>query len=433
MIRSILSGIVTLGVFAGLAGAFFYVANDGKAPWTEEAPHGEDWCEAHDTVLSTCEKCNVELSRGGTFMVSSRDPEPGECPNTLVRITLADGAAEEVNLQYHTVAEQTISERVDANAETRYPPSKYARIAPRISGIVREVRAVLGQEVEEGDVLAIIESAEFGQAKSEYLQTLAILDLRKSTFEREKDLVEKKISAGRELLEAKAALTEASISVSRAAQTLAALGMTSEQVAAIPDTRDTSSLLPVVAPFAGRVVTAAAVIGEIASPQKHVFAVAAMRRFWVTMDVYEADLAKIELGQRVYFRVDGIPGQRFRGKVVAIGGEVDDRTRTVPVFADVKNTRGLLRAQMFGHAQIVVAPPEAKLLVPKEAVQSDGDCSLVFVAPKKNVYMSRGVELGRVFENGYEVVSGLAVGEKVVTVGSFLLKTEVLRGQMGAG
>ena len=431
--RTIIRGLFTLGVFVALTGLFAFVANDWKAPWAEEPTHGADWCEAHQEPLSTCELCNIELARGGTFMISERDPQPGECPNCLVRIMLAEGAAEQVNLEYHTVREQTVSERLRANAETRYPPSKYARVAPRISGIVREVKAMLGAEVDDGDVLAIVESAEYGQAKADYLQTLAILDLRRSTYDRERELVEKKISAGRELPAAKAKLTEARLAVKRAAQRLVSSGLAADEIETLLERQDTSPLLEVVAPFKGRVVETSAVIGEVASPQRPIFSVASMRRMWVSIDVYEADLAKIEEGQRVFFTVNGIPGQRFRGKVVAIGGEVDDRTRTVPVFAEVKNVRGLLRAQMFGQAQIVVAPPESKLLIPKAAVQSDGDCSLVFVSPKKNVFQSRGIELGTAFENGYEVRSGLAAGERVVTVGSFLLRTEVLRGQIGAG
>ena len=118
---------------------------------------------------------------------------------------------------------------------------------------------------------------------------------------------------------------------------------------------------------------------------------------------------------------------------MAIGGEVDDRTRTVPVFVEVKNSRRLLRSRMFGQAEIVVKRPEPTLLVPNAAVQSDGDCNLVFVSPGKDVFQARAIEVGAVYQGGYEVLSGLAEGERVVTTGSFLLKTEVLRGQMGAG
>jgi cobalt-zinc-cadmium efflux system membrane fusion protein len=158
-----------------------------------------------------------------------------------------------------------------------------------------------------------------------------------------------------------------------------------------------------------------------------------MDRLWISIDVYEVDAPKITKEQRVMFTVEGLPGQKFPGKVVAIAGEVNDRTRTVMVIAEVKNVQGLLRARMFGRAEITVKAAEPTLLVPKEAVQNDGDCNLVFVAPAPGIFQARKVQLGRVFEGGFEILGGIAPGDRIVTTGSFLLKTEVLRGQMGAG
>lgn len=431
--RTLLRGLLTAAIFVALAGGFLYVANNGRWPWRPEPQHGEDWCEAHGVPLSTCEQCNVQLRRGGTFAVSEREPAEGECPNTCVRITLAPGAAAEVSLGYHTVRQESVSDRIRASAELQYPPAQYARVAPRIPGIIREVKAVFGQEVAQGDVLASLESAELARAKAAHLEALALLALREKTHEQEQDLYEKKISAGRDLLEAKTALDEARIAVGRTSQELATLGLTPEGIAKVAGEKETSPLLAVVAPFGGVVVDASAVIGEQVTEDRPIFAVANMDRLWARIDVYEPDLPKIEPGQRVVFRVEGLPGTQFPGKVLATGGEVDDHTRTVPVFAEVKNLRGLLRARMFGTAEIVVAPAEPKLLVPKEAIQNDGDCNLVFVSPLENVFQARAVELGAPYGSGYEVRGGIAPGERVVTTGSFLLKTEVLRGQMGAG
>lgn len=423
----------TSSVFALLAGLFTFAANDWKVPWVGTPARGPDWCAAHETALSTCELCNPKLARGGTYTLKERDPKEGECPNTVVRVHLGPGVAEEIGLATLTVEMRPVSESLRRNAETMFPPSHYARVAPRIPGIVREIKAVLGQDVEAGAVLAVLESAEFAQAKADYLQALAVLHLREKTHEQEKTLFDKKITTGRELLQAATDLEEARLAVRRENQRLSVLGVTADQVKILTETEDTSPLLEVRAPFAGRIVEVAAVPGERAGPEKPLFYVACLERFWIAIDAYEADLSKIEKDQRVTFTVEGFPGKRFPGRVLAIGGEVDDRTRTVRVYADVKNVDGLLRARMFGRAEIAVKPPEPKLLVPKESVQHDGDCYLVFVSPVPNVFQARKVEIGTVYEGGYEIAGGLAPGEKIATTGSFLLKAEVLRSQMGAG
>jgi cobalt-zinc-cadmium efflux system membrane fusion protein len=362
-----------------------------------------------------------------------REPKEGECPNTILRITLAPGVPDQAGLQTATAALTPIAETIRANAETQFPPTKYSRVAPRVPGVVREVRAVLGQSVEAGETLAVLEAPDLGAAKSDYLLAKSTLALRQQVYDSEKTLFDKKIGTGRELLTAQTSLDEAKLGLERAAQRLSALGLTDEQVKSVAEKRDTAARMELPAPFAGVVTAATAVPGETAGPDKPIFTVAVPDRMWLAIDLNETDLTKIARDQRVVFTTEALPGQRFAGKVVAVGGEVDDRTRTVRVFADVKNVQGVLRANMFGRAEITVKPAEPRLVVPKDAVQNDGDCMIVFVSPAPNVYQARKVETGAVWEGGYEIVGGLAAGEKVVTTGSFLLKTEILRGQIGAG
>ena len=425
--------VLTIGVFVLLIGLFAFAANDWKAPWAGKPAHGSDWCEPHQTPLSTCERCKPELARGGTYATKEREPKEGECPNTLVRINIGPEVAKQLGFEFTTVEARPVSETLRANAETMYLPSQYGRVAARIPGVVREVKAVLGQEVEAGATLAVVESVDLGQAKSDLLQAHSVLALRQKTYEREKSLHEKKITAGRELQEAETALEEARIVLEKTSQRLSTLGLSKDRIAAVSEKRDTAALLEVAAPFGGTVVEAPAVPGEIAGPEKPLFAVASLERLWVSIDVFEADFPKVEKGQRVVFTVEGLPGQRFPGKVIAIGGEVDERTRTIRVYAEVKNGQGLLRARMFGRADLTVKTAEPKLLLPKAAVQNDGDCFLAFVSPSTNAFKARKIQVGTVYEQGYEVTGGLTAGERVVTKGSFLLKSEVMRGQMGAG
>ncbi|MBI2898556.1 MAG: efflux RND transporter periplasmic adaptor subunit [Planctomycetes bacterium] len=451
----------TIAVFAVLAGLFAFAANDWRVPWRKAPARGPEWCAAHEKPLAECERCNPALARGGTFVTREREPEKDECPNLVLRVNLAPGAAERAGFDYHVVRKATADERIRANAETRFPPDKYARVAPRVAGIIRDVKDIkvtLGQEVTRGQVLAVLESADVGRAKADYLQALAVLDIRRQVYESEKTLA--RITSGRDLLAAEVAFKEAALVVKRAEQTLSSLGLSAARVAfneivlvlkraeqaltalgfravliAAPAEPSASPLMDVVAPFDGTVVSASAVPGESAGPDKPLFAVADMARMWLSVDVYEGDLARVRRDQRVSFTVDGLPGRRFPGRVAAVGAEVDDRTRTARVYADIKNVDGLLRGNMFGRVEIRVEDPEPRLLVPKSALQSDGECAIVFVSLTRGrtVFKPHRLELGAAYEHAYEVRRGLAEGDEVVTTGSFLLKTEILRGQMGAG
>lgn len=411
--------LVSLAVFAALIGMFAFAANDFRLPGVSSRPPGERWCQEHDAPLDRCAQCNPALARGGTVVTVIGRDEEGVCPNTRRQIALAPGAAREAGLEVAEVAARAVEERLVSNAETTFLPGGYARIAPRLTGVVVRVQTAVGRRAAAGETLAVLESPELGRAKGD-------LVLAERAHARRKALFEQNIATEREMLEAETELT-------RARQQLAALGFSDARIQEVVENRDVSPVLEVPAPFDGTVAHLWAVPGEMAGPDKPLFGVADLERLWLRIDVYEGELARVAPGQRVFFRVDGIPGTRFPGTVAAVGAEVDERTRTVPVFAEVKNVRGLLRANMFGRAEIRVREAEPKLLVPREAVQNDGDCDLVFVQTGENVFQARKIELGTAFEGGFEVAGGLRAGERIVTRGSFLLKTEVLRGQLGAG
>lgn len=431
--RVLRSLLVSLPVFAVLGVLFWTVAHDGRWPWQPEPVHGPDWCEAHASPKATCEKCKPALARGGTTVLKEREPKEGECPNTLVRITLGPGVAEKAGIEVAEVVSRPVSEAVTANAETRYDPATYARVAPRLSGVVKEVRATLGKSVEKGETLAVIESLDLAQSKADLVHARAVLDVKEKVVERLTPFVDQKLIPPKDLLTAEQEVVEARLEVARATQHLLVLGIPKEKIDAIGPNEPAQSLTEVTAPFSGIVLEASAVIGETAGPDRPLFAVADVSRLWLRIDVPEEAAPEVSAGQRVTFTTTGLLGKKFPGKVLTLGSEVDDKARTVPVIAEVKNSGGLLRANLFGTAEIRVKTTEAKVLVPKEALQNDGDCWLVFKSPLPGVFQARKVEIGTAYRDGYEVVGGLVAGEKVATTGSFLLKTEVLRGQMGAG
>ena len=151
------------------------------------------------------------------------------------------------------------------------------------------------------------------------------------------------------------------------------------------------------------------------------------------LDIYERDSAKVAIGQPVDIALQALPERSFTGRLTWISAEVDPRTRTLRARAVIENAEGLLRANMFGLARITVRSIDDAIVVPKAAVQWEGCCNVVFVRHTETVYQPYRVQI--VAEQGdyYVVEDGVPPGEQVVTDGSFLLKTEILKGNIGAG
>ena len=151
------------------------------------------------------------------------------------------------------------------------------------------------------------------------------------------------------------------------------------------------------------------------------------------LDVKDTDCNKIRLNQPVIVSVDGLPGEVFGGRVRWVSSEIDSETRTLKARAEIGNAEGLLRANMFGKAEIFIQDKKPAIVVPKEAVQWEGCCNIVFVKESETLFEPRKVRLGYETEKFYVAEQGLDAGETIVTTGSFLLKTEILKGSIGAG
>lgn len=408
-----------------------------------------DWCAEHGLPESQCTLCGgAEPTGDSSAMLASmsterRTPEvlrtnraPSEaCTNAFSTVQLKSSViARRAGFELAALRSETLDETITCNAEVAFDGDRFAHLAPRAPGSVAEVNVGLGDRVETGQVLAIIDSAELGSAKAAYLQASVLVDLWKKNEARERALYDKNVGTEKDVLEAETKLVESRVQLSSAAQRLRNLGLSTDDIAQVAEEDDTSSHLQLRTPFDGVIVERDAVVGEVVTTSESLFALADTSRMWVMLDVYEADIARLEQGQQVTMAIDSMSDRTFDGMLTWVSSHVDARTRTIRARAEMSNADGLLRANMFGRAEIHVRTIDDAILVPESAVQWDGCCNLVFVRQTDTVYQPYKVTLGYKRNGHYIVEDGLlAVGDSVVTQGSFLLKTEILKGSIGAG
>jgi membrane fusion protein, heavy metal efflux system len=413
-----------------------------------------DWCREHGLPESQCERCNpgtldrwahlapapvagslppgdLSLERAGPR--HQRPPAVGcDTADTLVRLASAD-VARRVGLELAEVVERDLQPVVEGNAVLQLDGNHTAQVTALTAGVIQTVRCDLGQRVEAGQVLALVDAVELGRAKAELLRAQAMVELWERNHAREQRLLEQRVSTERDLVEAETRLMESRISLADARQSLQVLGLPVAEQDAVLAEHDTSSLLPVRAPRAGVIVERAAVVGQAVDPRAPLFTVADLTRLWAVVQLEPDKATRVEPGQEVVFSSQSLPGRSAAGVVTWVSPRVDAHTRTVEVRADVADPERALRANVFGRARVFVGALGARPLVPRAAVQWDGCCNLVFVRRDLTVFEPRKVTLGETYGERYEVIAGLAAGEVVVTTGSFLLRTEVLKDSIGAG
>jgi cobalt-zinc-cadmium efflux system membrane fusion protein len=417
----------------GLPEHFCYKCGNG--PVMNQPDDG--WCAAHNKPEVLCRECAQPEARSEALPDSNRGAN-NACRQPLPLVRLASSAlARKIGIQTDTVTEEQHAHRLIANAETGYDANHYADISPRVAGFIHDVHVDLGEAVRRGDVLAVIDSAEVSAAKTQYLSAQAAVQLAQATAERTQSLSRSGAIAGKAELEVMTALNQAQAGLMDAEQKLSNLGFDQEERAEILKNKDTRNLLNVVAPIDGTVVARHAVKGEAVQPTAQLLAVANTSTMWLWIDVYEADISKVKPGQSVSFAISGTSpdeGYATTGQVTWVGTEVNEQTRTTRVRAEVGNASGRLRAHQFGEATIQIGAPHRAIVVPKEAVQRKDKVDLVFIPEGEGVYRPQRVTTKPTNRSDVlEVSWGLKRGQTVVSKGAFLLKTEIMKGAIGAG
>jgi cobalt-zinc-cadmium efflux system membrane fusion protein len=414
----------------------------------------EDWCDEHLRPESLCPICTgtsrlalaearIERARAARgpapsaaeFAGTPRSQRaPAEaCKTEQIKVVLAStDTVRQAGLVLATAQRRALQETIAANVELAYDGNRYAQLSSRVAGVIHEVRADLGERVRSGDVLAIIDSPELAAAKGDYLQALASVALLVTTVERERELLKSGIATERDVQESATRLAEARIAQARAEQRLRTLGLGDETLRAAAESKEPGSRLPLVAPFDGEIVERAAVVGESVDTTRGLFWIADTSQMWALLDIADAG-APVQVGRTVRVFIDALGEDPIEGRVNWVSTRIDARTRTLKARATLANPDGRLRANLFGRGEIDTGDDAPVLVVPRSAVQWDGCCNVVFVPESETTFAPRKVRLGRSHAGLIEVREGLREGERVVTTGSFLLKTEILKGEIGAG
>ena len=349
-----------------------------------------------------------------------------------VRLASAD-IARRIGIETAISVQQRHAHRLTCNGETAYDARRSAEVLPRVAGVLREVKVDLGQLVHRGEILAVVDSAQVGASKAQYLIARSAEELAKVTYERTVKLTQANAAPAKNELEALTALNQAKASLLDAEQKLRNLGFNDGDLARIARENDTRNLLEITAPVDGTIIAWDATLGEAVEPTTQLFALADTTRMWVWIDVYEHDIAAIASGQTVTFTISGTDDPVFSGEVTWVGTEVNATTRTAKVRAEMANPGGRLRANQFGQARIQVEPEHDALVVPRTAVQDDGKIQMVFVPLAEGVYRPQRVTTAPTERDDVvEIIRGLEPGQRVVTARAYILKSELFKNRLGA-
>jgi len=282
-----------------------------------------------------------------------------------------------------------------------------AAVKAKVAGDITEVLVREGEAVQAGQVLIKMDSSDYlarqAQAKGALAAAQGQMEIARLARDNNKAMLEKSFISKNayDNTNNQYAIALANVDSAKGALTVAQKALA-----------DTVIRAPISGTISNRMVQP----GEKISPDNRLLDVVDLRMLEMEAPVPTQDIASIKIGQAVQLKIEGVP-EVVDGKVVRINPATTAGSRSIMAYVQVANPDTILRAGMFGEAQLVIDKKAEVLSVPETAIQYEGEQAFVY-AIENNVLQQKPVKLGLRGESQgkpvVEVISGLAPQAKIV-------------------
>jgi len=328
-------------------------------------------------------------------------------------IVKLDAKAQQLaGVQTAQVLKKALTKEVKTTGKVALNDSSRAYITSRVEGRVEELYVTSeGQYISPGQAIAAVYSPTYIAAQEEYLLAL--------------DSVQKLKGAGKDVVQINNHLLQA------ARRKLQLLNIPDGEIDHLEHTRKANNNMTIYAQFGGTVMERQLLPGSFIMPGDKLFTVSDLSTVWMYADLYEKDIAGVEIGQEVKVTSGAYPGETFSGLVTFINPVLDDATRTIKVRVEMGNPGGKLKPNLFVRATVNM-PLAESLVIPVSSLLDTGTRKVVFVAQDADTFIKRDIVTGQEADGYVQVLSGLQPDETVVTAAAFLIDSQTQLGQFGS-
>ena len=291
-----------------------------------------------------------------------------------------------------TVSRQSPTKSIRLYGRVQVDERSLQKQAAHVSGRIEKLFInFTGEKIRRGQNMAVIYSPELATAQQELLETAKTKDSQPQLYEASKEK-------------------------------LRLLKLTDSQISEIEKSGKAEYRMTIVATVSGIVLSKKIDVGDYVNAGDLLFEAADLSHVWVLFDAYEHDIAFLQTGDKLKFRVEAFPGKEFAGEIKFIDPLLDNQTRISKVRVHAANPVGLLKPEMAatGMAEAALTHLKNKIVIPASAVLWTGKRSVVYVqSGEEPIFTMREIELGASLGDSYAVNSGLKDGEKIVAQGAF--------------
>ncbi len=289
-------------------------------------------------------------------------------------VSLTQMQMDAIGLQLLSVEKRNMNIAVKVTGKLDLEPQDKADISPVLGGIVKQINVFEGDKVAKGQVLAILEHPDYIQLQQDYLNNLNTQQYLQKEYERQKKLYAERVGSGKDFQKISADYSNNKAATIALEAKLNMLGLNAKEIAK----GTIYPTLNIVSPMRGKVSLVETNVGAYAEPLSKLFEVVNNDKLHADLMVYEKDISKIKLGQKVYFSTSSLPGIEMAAKIYAISPAFENDPKAIHVHAKITNKKRSLIPGMYIHGRII-ADNVLTSVVPDHAIVVEEGKSYIFI------------------------------------------------------
>lgn len=402
--KGLVVGVAAAGLFVGAVAGFF-AAHRGMSDMAVTKNSREMKGQGMERMSKERMDVREKMPMEGAKSMRDMEPMSGMSDASSGAMAVPAVARQLIGVRSAPAAHATLEEEIRTVGTVGYDERGFTQVTLKRSGWVRKVFVnSIGRPVRKGEPLFTVYSPDLLATQDEYLLALKM----------------RAQLAASPLGEVK---TNADALVASARERLRLWDVTDSQIAALERRGQADPVLTVYAPSSGIVMKREALPGKYIDPGTTLYEIADLSMIWISVDIYESEVAATKVGQLATMTFAAYPGETFHGKVAYVYPTLNTEARTVRVRLEFPNPGLKLKPGMYGNVTLQTEVVRT-LVVPKEAVIDTGLRQLVFMDRGQGRYEPAAVKLGRRSQDYVEVMEGLKEGDRIVTSANFLLDAE---------
>jgi membrane fusion protein, heavy metal efflux system len=392
-------------------------------------------------LLFSFAACNKKAENKAEATAETAHKEGEEAPPEGVKEVHLNAAQYKASgFVFSGFEKKNLSEVINTNGYTKLPPQNQAQVSVPLSGTIKTIKAIEGQYVKQGQILATMQSMAYNNLRLErekldeqVQQSEGNLTYLRLEYARQKELSEENVNAKKVFQKVSSDVNMEEIKIKALQSQIAILSQNID----ISGNSD-SPIINITAPISGHITDVSINIGSAVDIGKPLFTIVDNSKMHVDLLVYEKDLYKVKTGQTVRFILTNQNNAEYKGQIFSIGKSFKNETKSIAVHADIANEKQTLISGMYVNALIDVGSNAVNAL-PQEAIIKAEGREFIFIleGEEKGEYHFQRIEVKTgASQLGFVQITPLQAFEdkkNIVVKGAYYLQTHLQVSEGGGG